>query len=132
MMIATGRITLNPDSVDVTETGMGVSGEFEIAAIIGDFGRADNPGIIASLGDTTVVLEFSTPDEARKLAEQLLRLARTAEEKAEHRGPEFRARLARDQFMADLKDALKRLETSVGVRSEAEPVPVFPTPIGRD
>jgi hypothetical protein len=131
-MLANGRITLQSDDLEAFETGVGLSGEFEVAAMIGDYGRQDNPSIIASLGSATITLEFAAPDDARRLAEQLLRLARTSEEKAEHRGPEFRSRLARDQFMADLKDALKRLEVSVGIRTEPVPVPVFPSKIEQD
>ena len=99
----------------VTSTGgeWGASFDCEADAVFGDYGRDSNPGIEFIATTQCFRFEFATPDEARHLGERLLALARTAEEKASHRGPEYRAQLAREEFLGDLRGLVERVEQAV-------------------
>lgn len=112
-MIGRGRITLPTHEIEVTETGTGKLGDFSLEASFGDYGRHTNPSLTAQSGETTFVFEFASPDEARKLGEKLFALARAAEDKTGQRGPEYRARIAREEFMAEFKSLVGRVESAV-------------------
>lgn len=100
--------------------------EFTIEASMGDYGRNDNPTLtLANASGQGVEFEFAIPDEARKLAERLLALARAAEDKSGNRGPEYRAKLARDEALAEMRDLVARVEKAMGVEGPAEGLPVF-------
>lgn len=114
MITARARITLSNEETEVTETGTGCLGDFEVVASFGDYGRSHNPMLTATLKGASFVMEFSCPDDARKLGEDLFSIARKAEEKGESKGPEYRARIARDQFLAEMRDSLARLEKVLG------------------
>lgn len=93
----------------------------EIEATLGDYGRSDNPSIEVQGEINGFTFEFSHPDAARQFGERLLALARKAEEKAGSRGPEYRAQLAREEAITELRALVERFETAVADRQAVLP-----------
>lgn len=91
----------------------GASFDCEIDATFGDYGRSNNPSIEVVAPEKGFTFEFSSPDEARQMGERLFALARKAEEKSCQRGPEYRAQLAREEFLGDLRGLVQRVEQAV-------------------
>ncbi len=123
-----GRITLPTEWVEITETGTGCLGEFDVAVSFGDYGRHDNPTITGTAAaGASFTFEFASPDDARRIGEQLLALARAAEEKIGQRGPEYRRKLAIDEALTEMRELTKRVEAAMGVESPVEGVTVHTT-----
>ena len=125
-----GNILIEAGVVNATNPGFARLDEAEAEASMGDYGRNDNPTLTLGVpGAYRIEFEFVTPDEARKLAERLLALARSAEDKSGNRGPEYRAKLARDEALAEMRDLVTRVEKAMGVESPTDGLPVFPAKI---
>ena len=106
--------------------------DLDIEASFGDYGRNDNPTLTVTSGnDCGMTIEFATPDAARVLAERLLELARKAEAKASHRGPEYRARLARDEALEEMRALTKRVESAMGIEGPVDGLHVMTSVFGQ-
>lgn len=106
----------------------GIIVDIEITASFGEYSRNQNPTIDAISSGASFSFEFATPDEARKLGEKLFELARKAEERSEQHGPEYRARLAREEFKEGFKELVERVEKAVGVMPKSEAMHIMTTP----
>jgi hypothetical protein len=88
--------------------------EFTVDATHGEYGRQMASPVLSAIGpDQSFYFEFSSADQARQLGERLIALARKAEDQTGNRGPEYRARLAREEAMAELRGLIERLEVNV-------------------
>lgn len=111
--------------------GGGNACELVVEASFGDYGRNDNPTLTISGDSASVVLELADPDAARLLGERLFDLARKAEIKLGQRGPEYRARLAREEALEELRVLTRRVEAAMGVESPVEGIHVMTASYGQ-